>query len=295
MDCTDNMQTSQQDEEVEESGRIIQLQDLIEKNIQIEQKIESRSFGESMSAIFDILGKANDVVKGYEERKTNSTEILLDSELLRRNHEVVGKAIQYNTNITDRMYCTAINNVVFKDNVEDWNALCSLACRHGVPSFTNASMLPFINVEPKQLVPKQRAARKTTINAVEKRPKQADKLERRGEGSAAVNHVMKQIKNIYRAGNNQPIPYFKLICNPQNFMDTVQNSLIISFLIKENLIWMENGADGLPQIKLNNSKESIASEPFQAICRLDLELCEKYAKYYNIKEPMLKRAEVDES
>lgn len=57
-------------------------------------------------------------------------------------------------------------------------------------------------------------------------------------------------------------------------MDTVQNSLIISFLIKENLIWMENGADGLPQIKLNNSKESIASEPFQAICRLDLELCE---------------------
>lgn len=78
----------------------------------IEEKIESRSFGESMSAIFDILGKANDVVKGYEERKTNSTEILLDSELLRRNHEVVGKAIQYNTNITDRMYCTAIVSII---------------------------------------------------------------------------------------------------------------------------------------------------------------------------------------
>lgn len=128
MNCTDDIQSTQQDEEAEENGRIIQLQDLIEKNIQIgrfwenfanirtngalffflEQKIESRSFGESMSAIFDILGKANDVVKGYEERKTNSTEILLDSELLRRNHEVVGKAIQYNTNFTDRMYCTAI-------------------------------------------------------------------------------------------------------------------------------------------------------------------------------------------
>ncbi|XP_023160806.1 uncharacterized protein LOC111592672 isoform X2 [Drosophila hydei] len=211
MNCTDDIQSTQQDEEAEENGRIIQLQDLIEKNIQIEQKIESRSFGESMSAIFDILGKANDVVKGYEERKTNSTEILLDSELLRRNHEVVGKAIQYNTNFTDRMYCTAINNVVFKDNAEDWNALCRLACRHGMPSFTNASMLPFINVEPKQHVAKQRATRKVVTNAVEKRPKQSDKLERRGEGSAAVNYVMKQIKTIYRAGNNQPIPYFKLI------------------------------------------------------------------------------------
>lgn len=35
MDCTDDMQTTQQVEEAEESGRIIQLQDLIEKNIQI--------------------------------------------------------------------------------------------------------------------------------------------------------------------------------------------------------------------------------------------------------------------
>lgn len=61
-----------------------------------------------MSAIYDILSKANDIVKGYEDRKTNSTELVLDTELLRRNHEVVGKAIQYNSNFTDRMFCTAI-------------------------------------------------------------------------------------------------------------------------------------------------------------------------------------------
>jgi len=73
-----------------------------------EQKIETSSFGESISAIQDILSKANDIVQGYEERRTNSTELVLDTELLRRNHEVVGKAIQYNSNFTDRMFCTAI-------------------------------------------------------------------------------------------------------------------------------------------------------------------------------------------
>ncbi|XP_064554307.1 uncharacterized protein Nse4 [Drosophila montana] len=296
MDSTENMQTTQRDDEAEENERIIQLQDLIEKNIKIEQQIESRSFGESMSAIYDILSKANDIVKGYEDRKTNSTELVLDTELLRRNHEVVGKAIQYNSNFTDRMFCTAINNIVFKDNSEDWNALCSLACQHGVPYFTNASMLPFINVEPKKHIPKQRAPRKTNTDAVEKRPKQSDKLERKGEGSTAVNHIMKQIKNIYRAGNNEPIPYFKLICNPHNFMDSVQNALIISFLVKENLISLENGADGLPQVRINsNSKESATNESCQAICCLDVELCEKYAKYYNITEPLLKRSETDEN
>lgn len=56
------------------------------------------------------------------------------------------------------------NNIVFKDNAEDWNALCSLACRHGVPYFTNASMLPFINVEPKKHTAKQRAPRKTNTD-----------------------------------------------------------------------------------------------------------------------------------
>lgn len=74
----------------------------------IEQQIESNSFGDSIAAIDHIIRKANDIVKGHEERRTNSTELVLDTELLRRNHEVVGKAIQYNTNFTDRIVQNAI-------------------------------------------------------------------------------------------------------------------------------------------------------------------------------------------
>lgn len=109
----------------------------------------------------------------------------------------------------------------------------------------------------------------------EKRPKQSDKLERKGEGSAAVNHVMKQIKNIYRSSNNQPIPYYKLICNPHNFMESVQNALIVSFLLKENLISLERGEDDLPQIRVSSVQVETATEDSnQAICGLDVELCE---------------------
>lgn len=109
----------------------------------------------------------------------------------------------------------------------------------------------------------------------EKRPKQSDKLERKGEGSAAVNHVMKQIKTIYRGSNNQPIPYYKLICNPHDFMETVQNAMIVSFLLKENLISLATGEDGLPQITVNTSQvESSSEDSNQSICGLDVELCE---------------------
>ncbi|XP_032595102.1 non-structural maintenance of chromosome element 4 isoform X1 [Drosophila grimshawi] len=296
MSSQEELDSTQVDGNAQVQLRIIELNDLIEKNIQIEQHIESRSFVESVSDIQNILIKANEIVNSKSGRPVNPTELVLDTELLKRNHDVLGKAIQVDSNFTDRMFCTAITNHVFKDDTENWDEICSLACQNGVTFFTNAAMLPFIDVQPKQHIPKQRAPRKVTSNAAEKRPTQSDKLERHGEGATAVNHVLKQIKNIYRAGNNQPIPYFKLICNPNNFMDSVQNALIISFLNKENLLTLEKGEDGLPQVRLNsNPQDSSENESYQAISTLDVDLCKKYAKHYDIVEPMLKRTEFDEN
>ncbi|KAH8328532.1 hypothetical protein KR067_010555 [Drosophila pandora] len=307
-------------EESEEGLRIISLQNLIERNIEIEQQIEKQTIDESITAIESIISKANDIVKGHEERRTNSTELVLDTELLRRNHEVVGKAIEYNTNFTDRMMVAAIENLVFKENEEDWDAICSLAIQFGTPHFTNDSMLPFIDVAPKEHIPKQRAQRKPKsqvshdleissqriciffVSSVqhfqveEKRPKKSDKLERKDEGAASVSHMLKQIRQIYREGGSQPIPYFKLICNPDNFMDTVQNALQVSFLVKENYIAVENGDDGLPLVRVvANPKAPGQAEPAQAICSIDVAYCNKMAQHYNISQPMLKKLHVPDS
>ncbi|KAI8042366.1 uncharacterized protein LOC128261362 [Drosophila gunungcola] len=282
-------------EESDQDVRILCLQNLIEKNIEIEQQIENNTFGQSIAAIEEILRTANDISKGHEDRRTNSTELVLDTELLRRNHEVVGKAIQHNTNFTDRMVITAINDLVFKEHEEDWDAVCELAIQFGRPLFTNDSMLPFIDVAPKEVIPKQRAQRKTKSQVEEKRPKRSDKLERKDEGAASVSHMLKQIRQIYREGSNQPIPYFKLICNPNNFMDTVQNALQLSFLVKENLISVENGEDGLPLVHVVSSKRVEGNEPAQAICSIDVSFCEKMAKHYDLSEPMLKRLQINES
>lgn len=278
----------------DQDARILCLQNLIEKNIEIEQQIENNTIGESITAIEEIIQTANDISKGHEDRRTNSTELVLDTELLRRNFEVVGKAIQHNTNVTDRMVATAINDLVFKESEEDWDALCSLAIQFGRPLFTNDSMLPFIDVTPKVVVQKQRAPRKTKSQVDEKRPEKSDQLERKDEGAASVTHMLKQIRQIYRDGNQEPIPYFKLICNPNNFMDTVQNALQLSFLVKENYISIENGEDGLPLVRVVNSKSVEGNAPSQAICSIDVTFCEKMVKHYNLHEPMLKRLPVSE-
>ncbi|KAH8246739.1 hypothetical protein KR038_002768, partial [Drosophila bunnanda] len=272
----DSSQNQSQSESSAQDCRIISLQDLIEKNIEIEQQIESNSFGESLEAIDYIIQKADDIIKGHEDRRAHCTELVLDTELLRRNHEVVGKAIQYNTNITDRIVENAIKHLVFKENEEDWESVCALAVQFGIPHFTSDSMLPFIDVAPKEHIPKQRTQRKQKSQVEEKRPKKSDKLERKDEGAASVNNALKQIKHLYRESGNQPIPYFKLICNPNNFMETVQNALQVSFLVKENMIGIKNGSDdGLPLVYVVANPKGLAdSESSQAICSLDVSFCE---------------------
>lgn len=58
-------------------------------------------------------------------------------------------------------------------------------------------------------------------------------------------------------------------------MESVQNALIVSFLLKENLISLEKGEDNLPQIRVTSSQvETVSEDSNQAICGLDVELCE---------------------
>ncbi|XP_001357397.3 uncharacterized protein Nse4 [Drosophila pseudoobscura] len=285
-----------QQEEKEQDVRIMRLQDLIEKNIEIEQQIENKRFGDSILAIETIIKKSNEIAKGQKERRTNPTELVLDSELLRRNHEVVGKAIQYNTNFTDQMIFTAIANLVFKDKDENWDSLCTVAIPFGIPLFTNDSLIAFIDVAPKQHIQKNRGKRTRKPLVEEKRPTKSDKLQRKEEGSASVNSTLKQIRQLYRTGNDQPIPYFKLVCHPTNFMASVQNALNISFLVQENMIYIEPGNDNLPQIRtVANPRNLSTNGSAQAICAIDVNFCQKMVKHYNIQEPMLKRLEKDDS
>ncbi|XP_030372082.1 non-structural maintenance of chromosomes element 4 homolog A [Scaptodrosophila lebanonensis] len=276
-------------DEIAQEERIIKLHDLIEQNIIIEQEVEGKPFEDSVTAIENIIRKANTIVKGYEQRQTNSLELVLDTELLRRNHEVIGKAIQCSSTITDTMFCKAISDVVCDaDGTEDWDKLCGIALKYGRSLFTNTSILPFIDVKPKEHIPKQRSQRPKKTNVEEKRPSTSHKLERKDEGSAVVSNIHKEIKMIYKAGNCQPIPFFKLIIDPDNFMNTVHNALNVSFLVRENVISISKGVDGLPQVGVVTNPTEIAdNEPLQNICRIDAKLWQRFIKHYNIKKPML--------
>ncbi|KAH8287903.1 hypothetical protein KR018_006957 [Drosophila ironensis] len=286
MDASQN----QSQQAIEEGLRIINLHELIAKNIELDDNVEKNECTKTFLKVDRIMSKANEITKGSNERRTNTTELVLDTELLRRNHEVACKAIDYNISIADRTICQAISDVIHKDGEENWDSLCALGLPFMTPHFTNDSMLPFIDVSIKEYFPKQRTKRQSKVLAEEKRPVISDKLERKDDGSVSVSHLLKQIKQIYQAGGNKSIPYFKLIINPDNFMDTVQNALHLSFLIREQCVSIKNGEDGLPVVDVvAKPKAPGQEEPAQAICSIDVAYCEKMAQHYKIHEPMLKK------
>lgn len=71
-------------------------------------------------------------------------------------------------------------------------------------------------------------------------------------------------------------------------MDTVQNALQVSFLVKENYIAVENGDDGLPLVRVvANPKAPGQAEPAQAICSIDVAYCNVCILRYILDMPLL--------
>lgn len=64
-------------------------------------------------------------------------------------------------------------------------------------------------------------------------------------------------------------------------METVQNALQVSFLVKENMIAIENGGDdGLPLVYIVPNPKGLAeNESAQAICSIDVSFCEVCTSY----------------
>lgn len=142
-------------------------------------------------------------------------------------------------------------------------------------------MLGAIDVEPKERVVREKQQRRRTVLTQEKRPETIQQLKRDDRGAEKVNIILKQVNDLFRQHNREPIPYYKLIIDPGNFMNTVENAFQIAFLARDGNIAIETGNDGYPQVRMA-PKDEIERHPdtSQAICSLNMGLCQVRA--YNL-------------
>lgn len=135
-------------------------------------------------------------------------------------------------------------------------------------------MLGAADIEPKERIVKERQQRRRTVLSQEKKPETIQQLKRGDRGAEKVNILLKQLDVIFRANHRQPIPYYKLIIDPHDFMNTVENAFQMAFLARDGNIAIESsGSDGLPHVRLAHKDELDAHpDTSQSICSLSMDL-----------------------
>lgn len=95
------------------------------------------------------------------------------------------------------------------------------------------------------------------------------------------NIVLKQINELFKANNYQPIPFYKLIIDPHSFTNTVQNTFQLSFLVRNGDLSLDVGSDSYPEVHYvppaENKKQFKAT---QAICSLSVDICNVKFTYF---------------
>lgn len=130
------------------------------------------------------------------------------------------------------------------------------------------------------------------------RPQNVDTLDKQDKGVQKVNLIFRQFKQLFAENNYQPIPLFKFVIDPTDFMITVDNLLQLSFLAKDGNIVFLKGEDGNPSIRLasKQDRERKMNSGHDAL-NINMAQIHELTEFYGIEEAMIKlnRDELDRS
>lgn len=90
-----------------------------------------------------------------------------------------------------------------------------------------------------------------------------------------MNLVLKQITQLYKH-TEKAIPYYQLIVDPDNFMNTVDNAFQVSFLFRDGTVCFELDEYDLPAVRPVNNNEKVqqSDTTYQCISSLTPSFCE---------------------
>ncbi|KAM7349041.1 SMC5-SMC6 complex kleisin component Non-SMC element 1 [Cochliomyia hominivorax] len=263
---------------------------LLDETKQLQMEIGVQLPSETCRAVQSIVQNCDNIHKEapITEKIENTSEMVMDAQLMKNVHESVSKLLLANSEFNDGMYSNAINALISKNDSDNWQIITEIALSVARTAFTKSSMLGAIDVEPKERIVRERQQRRRTVLTQEKRPETIQQMKRDDRGAEKVNIIQKQLDDIFRANNCEPVPFYALIIDPHNFMNTVENAFQMAFLARDGNISIETGNDGYPQVRLV-PKDEIERYPetTQAICSLNMEFCQEMIDFYGITSPKL--------
>ncbi|XP_062537076.1 EP300-interacting inhibitor of differentiation 3 isoform X2 [Armigeres subalbatus] len=281
-----------------------QYKDLLEEGARLGLRAETADPVDTFQAVQRIIEKSNELQgEGrIKDRAENATEVLLDAQVLRMSHDIVHAATRRmgNLEFSDEQFVGAISSCDVDEGIENWDKVTREAASVFFMTKHSQSLYGTFDADPviTQKEAKQRAQRKRTDYGEAKKPDTVDKLQKKEKSAQKVNLIFGQIAKIFEQ-RRKPIPYYELIIDPEDFMNTVDNAFQISFLIRDGRVALEDDENDEPVLRPTTQQENEQAqrqtETTQAILGLNPKKWRELIERFQVDEPMLvlNREELD--
>ncbi|XP_065084781.1 EP300-interacting inhibitor of differentiation 3 [Ochlerotatus camptorhynchus] len=270
---------------------------LLEEGAQLGLRAETTDPVETFQAVTKILETSNALQSEgrIKDRAENATEVLMDAQVLKMSHDVVHAAMQKmgSSEFSDDEFVGVIlSSFDAEQGIENWDKITREAAAVFLMSKHNQSLYGTFEHEPVvvQKEAKQRSQRQRTDFGEAKKPSTVDKLLRREKTAQKLNLIFNQIRKIFEQ-RRHAIPYYELIIDPEDFMNTVDNAFQISFLIRDGRVALLKDDNDEPTIRPTTQEENEQAqrmnETTQAIFGLNPKKWREMIERFQVDEPML--------
>jgi non-structural maintenance of chromosomes element 4 len=211
----------------------------------LDDNIENQDVLDTFQNILDIVTNCEKLSSDFVQdgKIEHTADYLLDIQILKMSHDLMGTTADKmgNQDFSEDEYITGLTNFLTIDTgTHDFSKLSNVAISCSQSFQHSISLLGIVNLDnislprpEKVLKERQRAVKN---DAPTKAPINVKQLSNKNKGAGKINCVRTEIQRICRERNTNEIPYFELICHPQDFMKSVDNAFQVSFLVRDGFL-----------------------------------------------------------
>lgn len=263
------------------------------------ERLENLEAIATLTQVTKIINKTNEIQFNgatSEEGQKNASEVVMDAQVVKMGHELVGSVAQQmgQNEFSEDVYASKVLQLIRnKSSKINWLLLTKQILHVPKRSRFAHSFLGMFDEEIEELVKpkKERPVRQKTLLVEMKRPDKVHKLQKEEKGAQIMNLVYQQIKSEYE-NRRAPISFYELVVDPEDYMGTVDNAFQIAFLVRDGVIGLVSGEGIEPYIVVTNPEEQSEkrqdAKTVQAITSITVSKWNTMCELYGQKEPILK-------
>lgn len=223
----------------------------------------------------------------------------MDAQILKMSHDLMGSTAERmgNSEFNDEEYVTMLQNFFTSLTGEvDYDKLSNLAVKCCNSSQFSVSLLGTFDFAE---APRPEKVRKETQRArrsagPSKAPENVKNLTKGTSGAEKINITRNAIQEVCRARETDKIAYYELICDPNDFMKSIDIAFQISFLVRDGFLGLKK-IDDEPYVFLYDPDPSTQrtqrpheSDTVQCVMTLTHKLWKEKIEKFRIRIALLK-------